>query len=427
MNAILQWFVLSPKKSAYTEAAVPMKARPVLPQGETEGTAEAVFQSGLRGAFITLGCMVLVGFIALLNHGTGPYLSFGIFYLIPVAICAWWCGFAHGIMITLCAALAWHLIDTIDSPMIPLIATVWNGIVRFGTLVLTSSLISRLHVAVVRERLMARTDPLTGAVNGRTFYEAAAIESERARRCSWPLTLAYFDLDDFKQLNDRLGHVAGDAALVHLVKTVNLCLRTSDLLARLGGDEFALLLPATESQGAVTLLNRLQDVLAQEMARKNWPVTLSVGAITFTRPTWDVDLMIQRVDALMYRAKKKGKGRVEHDTLEAMPTACERDGAHERRATPRLWCHRQALVRRQGDALARFATVRDISAEGISLQVDCQYPINTLIIVESMVPSGLTLLARVVHATADDKGWRHGCKLATRLDAMDLDTWIDGR
>src|SRR5947209_3726117 len=84
---------------------------------------------------------------------------------------------------------------------------------------------------------IAPTDALTGAANGRTFYECVTVEVGRARRLTRPLTLAYLDLDNFKQLNDRLGHAAGDQALMHFVQVVRQNLRNADVLARLGGDE----------------------------------------------------------------------------------------------------------------------------------------------------------------------------------------------
>src|SRR5207247_8628556 len=123
-----------------------------------------------------------------------------------------------------------------------------------------------------------------------------------------PRTLAYLDLDDFKQLNDRLGHAAGDKALQRVVQTIQVHLGGSGLLARLGGDEFALLLPEIGPEGAEVFLARLQGLLSQEMARGGWAVSMSVGAITFLRPLYEVDQMIQRVDLLMYGAKRKGKG-----------------------------------------------------------------------------------------------------------------------
>jgi predicted signal transduction protein with EAL and GGDEF domain len=91
------------------------------------------------------------------------------------------------------------------------------------------------------------------------------------------------------------------------------------LLARLGGDEFALLLPESGAEGASAILTRLQELLCAEMPVRGWPVTVSVGAITFLRPPRNVDLMIQCVDALMYKAKRNGKGRVEHEVAESIP------------------------------------------------------------------------------------------------------------
>src|SRR5205823_7996192 len=130
----------------------------------------------------------------------------------------------------------------------------WNGIALFAMLVLTAGLVARVRSGMHRERRLARTDPLTGAANGRTFYETAATEARRAQRSGRPLTLAYLDLDNFKQLNDHLGHAAGDEALVEVVKSLQPALRVADLLARLGGDEFALLLPDTAAEGALALL-----------------------------------------------------------------------------------------------------------------------------------------------------------------------------
>src|SRR5262249_59315277 len=108
------------------------------------------------------------------------------------------------------------------------------------------------------------------------------------------------DLDNFKQLNDRHGHAAGDEALRRVVEAVGLHLSGPGLLARLGGDEFALLLPGRAPEAAAELLRRLHGLLAREMARRASPLTLSVGAATFLRPSWDVDHMLRRVDALMY-------------------------------------------------------------------------------------------------------------------------------
>src|SRR5581483_2718432 len=239
--------------------------------------------------------------------------------------------------------------------------------------------------------------------------------------------LAYLDLDDFKQINDRLGHAAGDRALVHVVQSIRLSLRASDLLARLGGDEFALLLPETAAEGAGSLLARLQQRLAREMAQKGWPVSVSIGAITFPRPTWDIDVMIQEVDALMYAAKRQGKGRVEH----AVMTEAERPralgrGRAEKRATARVLCNRLARIRPQGgpEAGDEFATVSDLSDTGVGLYLDRRCPPDTVLLIEPLSDGAQALLARVVHVSPDKRGWLHGCELSARLSDAEVRSWL---
>jgi diguanylate cyclase (GGDEF)-like protein len=387
--------------------------------------ASEVFLNGLGGAFLAAGGLLFVVLVALLDHQTSSRFSFSLFYLMPVAACAWWGGFSHGILLALAGAIAWHLVDSFQYALLSPTVGAWNGIVRFCVLTLVSSLVSRLHLSIRRERLLARTDPLTGAANGRTFYTSAAVEVEQAGRSNRPLTLAYFDLDNFKQLNDKLGHAAGDEALRQVVQTVRSNLRRSDLLARMGGDEFALMLPETGSAEALDLLGRLQGVLAQEMVRRNWPVTLSLGAITFLRPPADVDLMIQQVDVLMYQAKKKGKARIEHEVVQDIPQ--EEVGRWvERRATARVLGNCTARVRPEGQDGAReeFASVRDLSTLEIRLHLEKRFGVGTLLLVEPLLPGAMTLLVRVVRAAPDQGGWEHGCELSTRLSEEDVRRWL---
>lgn len=382
---------------------------------------------GRRELLTVVGGVLLVGVIALLDYVTGPHLSFTMFYLIPVAVCAWWGGFAHAILISLAGSLTWSVVDAFENPLLFPTAGVWNGVTHFCTLVLISSLVARLRAGILRERRLARTDPLTGAANGRTFYEAVAAEAERARRQMRPLTLAYLDLDNFKQLNDRLGHAAGDEALLQVVHTLRAHLRTADLLARLGGDEFGLLLPDTESEGAVALLERLQQLVAAEMVRRDLQVTLSVGAITFDRPLLDVDVMVQQVDALMYRAKTRGKGRVEHAAIQTDDESPRGEKAGpERRATARVLCNNEARVRTEGapEDQEAFATVRNISAEGVRLYLDRAFSQGTVVIVEPLSPGARTLLARVLYANQEGGGWAHGCSLSARLSEQELRAWL---
>ena len=122
-----------------------------------------------------------------------------------------------------------------------------------------------------RERAISRTDGLTGLLNGRGFYEAAAVELARSSRYRHPLTLAYVDLDDFKEINDRLGHARGDAVLVAVAHALRRACRSTDLVGRLGGDEFVVLFPETDRDAAeaalVKLRSRSQEVGEPATAR----------------------------------------------------------------------------------------------------------------------------------------------------------------
>jgi diguanylate cyclase (GGDEF)-like protein len=148
------------------------------------------------------------------------------------------------------------------------------------------------HIIEQLRRLAGR-DPLTGLANRSTFHEVAARQISLAERNDAPLSLLLLDLDDFKTVNDTLGHLAGDALLVALARVWQTQLRPSDLLARLGGDEFAALLPATNRQQADAVADRL---------RRAHPAPWSAGIATWT-PGAHIDDMLAAADRQLYQAK----------------------------------------------------------------------------------------------------------------------------
>jgi diguanylate cyclase (GGDEF)-like protein len=390
--------------------------------------APGVFLRGLGSLLLVFAGLSLTALISLIDYGCGPALSFAIFYLLPIAMGAWWGGFTHGTLLSLAAVATWHQIDALHGSSALFAVQVWNGVVRFGMFVITASLLSRLRLVMLRERTLARTDLLTGSANGRTFYEAASNAVERSLRSTHPMTLAYLDLDHFKQLNDQLGHSAGDAALRHLAQVVQHNIRAGDMLARLGGDEFALLLPDTGGPEAQLFLDRLHQLLTDELSRRGWPVKVSLGAATFLRPSRDIDVMVRHIDLLMYAAKKKGRGRVEHEIVPVCegPAPATETGA-ERRATARVLCNQLARVSVEGEGSVadEFAAVRDISTGGVRLRLDRPLPQQTLISVEPLYACGArTLLARVVWSVPEGHWWMHGCVLATELKPDELQCWL---
>ena len=159
---------------------------------------------------------------------------------------------------------------------------------------------------------MAREDPLTKSLNRRGMMEALGREMNRARRYRIPLCIALLDIDNFKQLNDSLGHQAGDNALVHLVTVIKATLRQMDVIARFGGEEFLLLLPSSNLEHAVQAVTRIQRELTRSIfmhEHQRVLVTFSAGAALVT-PDETQEKLIRRVDAALYRAKREGKNRV---------------------------------------------------------------------------------------------------------------------
>ncbi len=161
---------------------------------------------------------------------------------------------------------------------------------------------------------LALRDALTGVLNRRAFERFASQEFARAQRYDFPLALALFDLDHFKQVNDRYGHPAGDRFLQVFAGFLQSAVRQSDLVARLGGDEFAVLMSHTPGAGALTLTRRLRDAaeghLREVLPPMDPPPGVSVGlAIHPDEEVGSWQELVARADQALYRAKREGRGR----------------------------------------------------------------------------------------------------------------------
>jgi diguanylate cyclase (GGDEF)-like protein len=169
---------------------------------------------------------------------------------------------------------------------------------------------ARLHDIVQRQAI---TDELTGLVNRRRFLAALETEIVRARRLGGPLTVVLADLDDFKPINDRFGHHAGDEVLVGFADLIREHVRDVDVAGRLGGEEFALLLPETDLRGAEAGADRLRRSLGElrlALAEgSELRVTASFGVAELA-PAQSGDELLRAADAALYRAKEAGKNRV---------------------------------------------------------------------------------------------------------------------
>lgn len=159
---------------------------------------------------------------------------------------------------------------------------------------------------------LVREDQLTGALNRRGMDETLDREFKRAGRAQSPLSVALLDIDNFKQLNDTLGHQGGDEALIHLTRVIKEALRPSDSVARYGGEEFLIILPETGMPEAMETLERLQRELTKKFFLHNNErklITFSAGVALRTENE-DKEDLIGRADRAMYQAKQTGKNRV---------------------------------------------------------------------------------------------------------------------
>jgi diguanylate cyclase (GGDEF)-like protein len=158
-------------------------------------------------------------------------------------------------------------------------------------------------------RQLADLDALTGLHNRRYFHETLAREVSRAHRYERNLALIIFDLDDFKAINDRIGHLSGDSVLAEAAERVLEVVRSADIACRVGGDEFAVILPESRLADADQLYARLQRAVSARPVGQAGPLTISAG-VADLQPDDDAIAFFQRADHALYGAKEAGKGQV---------------------------------------------------------------------------------------------------------------------
>jgi diguanylate cyclase (GGDEF)-like protein len=268
--------------------------------------------------------LVLLGVMAILLIGLGDYfatrrsLEFSVFFVLPISFFTWFLSRRAGLLVCLTSGA---IILGVNLGSRTYLADIniayWNAAVWLGFFVLFTFIVADLKALHQRERHLARVDSLTGAATRRAFYEFANDEVHRARRLKQPITLAYLDIDCFKQINDHNGHSTGDQVLMAVARSMKAGIRRTDIVARMGGDEFALLLPNTHKDAAATLLLKIRGFLRRSMKERGWPVTFSIGAVTFQSAPESVERMIECADEIMYSVKQRGKNGVRQEEMPA--------------------------------------------------------------------------------------------------------------
>ena len=271
-----------------------------------------------RKYLLASACLLAAILIGVIRFLTGPELALSLFYLLPIGLATWYAGKWAGVMVSLAGAVSWLIADlnmlpAFSSAFIPLL----NETFRLTVFLIITLILTKLKHTMDAHKALGRTDPLTAIPNRRAFYDLAELELNKARRYQKPLSILYVDIDNFKQINDRLGHHIGDALLCSAAKTIKSNIRAVDIIGRFGGDEFVILLAETGPESVARVARKVRDKLLHLMQNKNWAVTFSIGAVTFENPPDSVEQLVIAADRQMYNAKINGKNRIHYKVIEA--------------------------------------------------------------------------------------------------------------
>lgn len=266
------------------------------------------------GQPILVAALMIVGIsiVAYIDWATGVELRVYPLYFIPLSLGAWFVGRRAAVLGSILAVAMWYLANR-TAGMVYSEVYVWyvNLAAQGAAFLSVSLLIARMHELLKHEQALARTDMLTGLYNSRAFYEQTEPVLALCRRHARPATLAYLDIDNFKCVNDLLGHDRGDEALRVVGRVIRAELRAVDMAARIGGDEFVVCLPETDESQAAVLLERIRAVLEVALdSDPRCPVSASIGAVTWSPVPATLSEMMRSADAVMYEVKRTGKNSV---------------------------------------------------------------------------------------------------------------------
>ncbi len=212
---------------------------------------------------------------------------------------------------------SWRTLETVGSNLIHN-NVVEAVIVNYRDITERKRVEDMLKESEKKYRELSIIDDLSQLYNSRYFHAQIEIEIERSNRYGQPLTLLLLDLDKFKKFNDKYGHVEGDYVLSRLGQVIKRCLRDSDSAYRYGGEEFTIMLPMTTSEEGIVTAKRIQTELRKEtfypVLGQEVNITVSIGLAQY-KTKEETKAFIQRVDKLMYQAKKDGRNRICPDRI----------------------------------------------------------------------------------------------------------------
>ena len=243
---------------------------------------------------------------------TGYELSFDFFYLLPIGLAGIGYGWRLSFQVALCA-VAFDLINGLwggysFSQPFYFYFSVFNKLLSYSAFVAITEM---LRHALLMQMQISDTDALTRLLNRRALNKVFATELLRMRRSGNALGILLIDCDNFKDINDQLGHPVGDLVLKNVADVLSMHLREIDHTARFGGDEFVVLLPDSTTESTMQVAEKLKSVLLLSMEQKNWPMTFSIGVhVAQGEDPGATEAFLSKADLAMYAAKKEGKNRI---------------------------------------------------------------------------------------------------------------------
>jgi diguanylate cyclase (GGDEF)-like protein len=258
--------------------------------------------------------ILVLGFLQFLF---GETVTIAPLYLFPILFSSWYGSRTTGMLSAFLSTLVFVVVETAFNRISP----AFCELLLFSVPYLAAYLLLAILIINFRdvhriEAHAADTDNLTGIHNARSFYAELANELLRSKRYDHVFSLAYLDVDNFKSINDTLGHSAGDRLLKEVAECLVSSLRSTDVVARLGGDEYACLLPETNLEEAKSAFSKATALLNKRMEKNRWDVSFSIGVMTFENLPEDIKEAINLADKLMYAVKNDNKDNVAYQVYQ---------------------------------------------------------------------------------------------------------------
>jgi diguanylate cyclase (GGDEF)-like protein len=241
------------------------------------------------------------------------HVDISILLVIPVLLVSWYGSNKAGLSLAILSAFLISAARFVESSMEVSIYDFYNLIIAFGSYLLVAIVVTYFRKVHRVEVIAADTDTLTGVHSSRSFYADIANEILRSSRYGHKFSLAYIDVDNFKIINDSLGHDTGDKLLIEVSRCLVSSCRSTDTVARIGGDEFVCLFPETEQNESKTAVLKAENSLKDSMKKNGWDVSFSIGVVTFEALPEDVHEAIKIADELMYSVKNGNKNGIAYE------------------------------------------------------------------------------------------------------------------